>query len=164
MVHFYGRTAEARICDPQHPERIFQWLIDETDDPHGNKIRYHYKAREQRQRAGADLTRDHQTNRYPCRIEYGNTGAGDDERFAIQVVFDYGEFSLDDPDAAPGPWALRPDPFSSYRSGFEIRTLRRCRNILIYHGFADQFGGRPSSPGRLRSSTRRPRWRLRRRR
>jgi hypothetical protein len=25
----------------------------------------------------------------------------------------------------------RPDPFSDYRAGFEIRTSRRCRSILL---------------------------------
>ena len=29
--------------------------------------------------------------------------------------------------------ADRPDPFSSYRSGFEIRTYRRCKRVLMFH-------------------------------
>ena len=44
------------------------------------------------------------------------------------------------PLAAPIPtpdqaWPVRPDPFSSYRSGFEVRTYRRCRRVLMFHHF-----------------------------
>jgi RHS repeat-associated protein len=54
------------------------------------------------------------------------------------VVFDYGEH---DP-AAPRPdedrsWSLRQDPFSSYRSTFEVRTYRLCRRVLMFHSFAE---------------------------
>ena len=30
---------------------------------------------------------------------------------------------------------MRPDPFSSYRAGFEVRTYRRCRRVLLFHDF-----------------------------
>lgn len=32
-------------------------------------------------------------------------------------------------------WDYRMDPFSSYRSGFEVRTTRICRRVLIFHHF-----------------------------
>ena len=35
---------------------------------------------------------------------------------------------------------VRPDPFSSFRSGFELRTLRRCSNILMIHHFKELEG------------------------
>ncbi|HYH81168.1 MAG TPA: SpvB/TcaC N-terminal domain-containing protein, partial [Longimicrobium sp.] len=144
-VHWYGRTADSRIADPADPGRVFQWLLDETVDARGNRCRYGYRAED-----GANLPadpceagRDHRANRYPATIEYGNYFAGGVERFAFRLVFDYGERSLDDPEAPPGTWAARPDPFSSYRSGFELRTLRLCRTILLYHCFHDRFGGVP---------------------
>jgi hypothetical protein len=37
-------------------------------------------------------------------------------------------------------WAVRRDPFSTYRSGFEIRTYRLCRRILMFHRFPDELG------------------------
>ena len=40
------------------------------------------------------------------------------------------------------PWAVRPDPFSSHRAGFEVRTYRRCRRVLMFHRF-DELGSEP---------------------
>lgn len=122
-LHVFGRTGTARIFDPEQPRRIFQWLLEEVRDAHGNEIRYHYSADDE-SRAGHDL----RANRYVSEIEYGNYFADGEERFAFQVVFDHG---------------ARPDAFSSYRSGFEIRTARRCEQIRIYHRFDDRLGGAP---------------------
>ncbi len=78
-----------------------------------------------------------------------------DEDWMFEVVFDYDEGHYEeiplDPDrpeseqhrfvrasASSGrPWAVRPDPFSSYRAGFEVRTYRRCRRILMFHHIPD---------------------------
>jgi hypothetical protein len=35
-------------------------------------------------------------------------------------------------------WEVRPDAFSSYRAGFEVRTYRRCFNILLFHHFPEE--------------------------
>ncbi|MEO8157223.1 MAG: toxin TcdB middle/N-terminal domain-containing protein [Betaproteobacteria bacterium] len=35
---------------------------------------------------------------------------------------------------------MRQDPFSSYRAGFEVRTYRLCRRVLMFHHFADELG------------------------
>jgi RHS repeat-associated protein len=145
QTHWYGRSDNSRIFDPEQPGRVFQWLLDETQDALGNKIIYRYKPEndENLQPAIYETGRDHSANRYISTIDYGNYLALSVEHFAFRIAFDYGEFSLEHPDAPAGKWELRPDPFSSYRSGFEIRTLRRCKNILIYHCFHDQFGGKP---------------------
>ena len=37
-----------------------------------------------------------------------------------------------------GPWTLRPDPFSIYRAGFEVRTYRRVQRLLFFHNFPDE--------------------------
>ena len=66
------------------------------------------------------------------------------------VVIDYGEFDEECPkfeDSAP--WCYRKDPFSSYRSGFEIRTYRLCRRILMFHNFPTE----PMQDNYLVSST-----------
>jgi RHS repeat-associated protein len=38
-------------------------------------------------------------------------------------------------------WAARPDAFSSHRAGFEVRTHRRCRRVLLFHRFAELGAG-----------------------
>jgi RHS repeat-associated protein len=71
----------------------------------------------------------------------------------FEVVFDYdqGHYREDAADqeqrilahASPGAvctWPVRKDPFSSYRSGFEIRTCRLCRRVLMFHHFRDELG------------------------
>ncbi|MGA7391183.1 MAG: SpvB/TcaC N-terminal domain-containing protein [Terrimicrobiaceae bacterium] len=34
-------------------------------------------------------------------------------------------------------WSAGPDPFSTYRPGFEVRIYRRCRRVLMFHRFAE---------------------------
>jgi RHS repeat-associated protein len=69
----------------------------------------------------------------------------------FEVVFDYGDHDFDipkpnddsskKPDGSPSyPWQLRLDPFSTYRSGFEIRTYRRCQRVLMFHHFPGETG------------------------
>jgi hypothetical protein len=70
-----------------------------------------------------------------------DTGAG----WLFEVRFDYGELDEGDPTGQPEkPWLYRPDAFSSYRSGFEVRTCRRCERVLMLHHIPDQ----PVSPDR----------------
>jgi hypothetical protein len=76
----------------------------------------------------------------------------------FEVVFDYGEghrtdllldptrseaeqhrFVLAQKDAV-ALWPARQDPFSSYRTGFEVRTYRLCRQVLMFHHFPDELG------------------------
>lgn len=57
----------------------------------------------------------------------------------FEVRFDYGELDEADPTGSPEqPWLYRPDAFSSYRSGFEVRTCRRCERVLMLHHIPDQ--------------------------
>ena len=42
--------------------------------------------------------------------------------------------------SATQPWPARQDPFSRYRSGFDIRTYRLCRQVLMFHHFVDELG------------------------
>jgi hypothetical protein len=37
-------------------------------------------------------------------------------------------------------WPARPDPFSTYRANFEVRTYRLCRRVLMFHHFAGELG------------------------
>ncbi|HKM53948.1 MAG TPA: SpvB/TcaC N-terminal domain-containing protein, partial [Isosphaeraceae bacterium] len=78
----------------------------------------------------------------------------DTAEWMFEVVFDYGDehYQQEPPDeegrifvrASTAPatghcWPARKDPFSSYRSGFEIRTYRLCRRVLMFHHFPDEL-------------------------
>ncbi|VVB65065.1 Salmonella virulence plasmid 65kDa B protein [uncultured archaeon] len=79
------------------------------------------------------------------------------EGWMFELVFDYGEghyalMPLDEtksekeqhrfvqassPTPATWIWAVRSDPFSSYRAGFEVRAYRRCQRVLMFHRFRE---------------------------
>ncbi len=40
----------------------------------------------------------------------------------------------------PENWPIREDAFSTFRPGFEVRTLRRCRRVLMLHHFVELSG------------------------
>jgi RHS repeat-associated protein len=168
LLTLYGKDASARIYDPADPSRIFSWLICETRDTKGNAVIYCHKAEDgaqadltsppERNRGGPKDPR-RAVNRYPKRIRYANRVPlldtdGQRPRFltkdqldhadwCFEVVFDYGEHDLKAPmpDETKGPaWLRRPDPFSTYRPGFEVRTYRLCRRILMFHHFPREPG------------------------
>jgi hypothetical protein len=71
----------------------------------------------------------------------------------FEVVFDYGEghyreVERDDEHRSlvsasaecEGAWTARRDPFSTFRSGFEIRTYRLCHRVLMFHHFPEELG------------------------
>lgn len=155
IITLFGKTETARIANPDNPLQIFEWLVEESSDSSGNKIAYEYK-----QENGANVSpeiyevnRSYTAKRYIHGIKYGNyfpEGPSGAEAFAFEVIFDYGEYdlsNLDQPDSNPyvpsGEWKERADPFSSYRSGFEIRTFRLCRSILMFHHFPEELGAIP---------------------
>ena len=164
LLTLYGKDGNSRIADADDPQRIFTWLICETRDDKGNALLYEYKSEDG---AGVNLTHAHErnrgdrddphrkTNRYLKRIRYGNrlpllNDAGRRPRFLtdddvqnagwmFDVVFDYGEHDTDAPKPGDaGEWIFRSDPFSTYRAGFEVRTTRLCRRILMFHHFPDE--------------------------
>jgi RHS repeat-associated protein len=85
-----------------------------------------------------------------CHIEPHDL---DRTHWLFEVVFDYGENHYCEEasaeperklarasEAAETNWLGRRDPFSSYRSGFEVRTHRLCRRVLMFHHFPDELG------------------------
>jgi virulence plasmid B protein len=98
------------------------------------------------------LLRQITANRYPKRIHYGNRtpyyardGTPLPTDWCFHVVFDYGEHDCTNPRPEEDTtWTARPDPFSSYRSGFEIRTYRTCQRVLMFHHFPDELDAQPS--------------------
>ena len=137
----YGHSPDARIADPDDDTRVFQWLIEESYDDKGNVILYRYK---QEDDAGVDKAlpqernRSAYANRYLKRIFYGNqtprTAGMQPEDCHFEIVFDYGEHDAGNPSSVEtGPWWGRRDPFSNHRAGFEIRTYRLCRRVMMFH-------------------------------
>jgi len=161
VLTLYGADHRSRIADPEDPRRIFSWLICESRDDRGNAIVYDYRAEDgagidlarlcERNRGGRD-DRRRTANRYLKRVRYANrvplldahgarprlvgSEAREDAGWMMELVFDYGEHDADLPTPeVQGSWACRPDPFSSYRAGFEVRTSRLCRRTLMFHHF-----------------------------
>ena len=158
----FGNDPDARVADPTDPTRVFKWLLTESYDDKGNWAVHRYKPEDS---SGVDASQAHEANRtvqgrganrYLTDIYYGNRASHlaqtDPTRadWMFRVVFDYGEghyaeaapdaggdtYAQAWADAPPGaPWGLRQDPFSTFRSGFEVRTYRLCRRVLMFHLF-----------------------------
>ncbi|WP_232442242.1 SpvB/TcaC N-terminal domain-containing protein [Burkholderia ubonensis] len=63
------------------------------------------------------------------------------DAWLFEAVFDYGEHDANAPSPHDaGIWPARPDPFSSYRAGFEVRTYRSCQRVLMFHHFPAEAG------------------------
>ncbi len=146
----YGVSDAARIADPADRSRVFQWLIEERRDVYGNVISFEYAPEDG---AGVDFNTPFEqgrggggfAQRYLKRVLYCNDEPGVAAAFRMQLVFDYGEHDDDAPEPEPTAgrnWLPRPDPFSANRAGFEVRTYRLCRRVLMFHEF-DELGSEP---------------------
>src|SRR6266487_1992924 len=157
VTTLYGFDEHSRITDPTDPRKIFSYLICPTFDDKGNLTVYRYMAENG---TGVNHAQAHEANRsdgdrsaqcYLQSITYGNvqpyfpdwlptspdTPLPTDWYF--EVIMDYGDHSPDLPTPVPDQlWPVRPDPFSSYRAGFEVRTYRRCRRVLLFHHFPNE--------------------------
>lgn len=122
LTSFYGTPASAdrdpaALADPDQGGRVFAWKLSRTADPFGNRIDYLYE-RDAEQSDGP-----HRWDQvYLSEIRYADYGDPANPQLLVRVRFLYEQ---------------RPDPFSEYRAGFEIRTVRRCTRIEV-HTQADQ--------------------------
>lgn len=158
-THVFGRTAGCRIADPDHPTRVFRWLLERSYDDRGNVAEYEYKQEDlagvdplavcERNRAEGScgqrhIKRIYYGNRTPYDLAHAGRAHGeesDEERedFLFVAAFDYGEHdatepSLFDDRAEDAPeWSHREDAFSTHRQGFELRTRRLCERVLMFH-------------------------------
>ncbi len=148
ITTLYGSTDESRIVDPSDETRIFSWLICESFDDKGNAIVYEYVDENDHNvdhGQANERNRERTANRYLKRIKYGNRVSRliqpdlTQLSWLFEVVFDYGDHDLAVPlrDEPGKLWPVRGDPFSSYRAGFEVRTYRLCRRILMFHHFSE---------------------------
>ena len=155
ITTLYGKRDDARVADPADPTRIFSWLACESYDDKGNALLFRYKPEDA---SNVDQTAPHERNRlianqFPQRylksVRYGNRTPrleGEDltvrDDWLFEVVFDYGEHDQASPTTKElRTWPVRQDPFSSFRSTFEVRTYRLCRRALMFHHFPDELAG-----------------------
>ncbi|WP_050787615.1 SpvB/TcaC N-terminal domain-containing protein [Rhodococcus jostii] len=154
VTTIFGYDDNSRIADPNDARRVFSYLIQLTFDDTGNATHYTYVPDDAR---GVDPGAAHEANRddsqrrnqrYLKTIRYGNfqpyfadwSDEGSDDPLPadwhFRIVLDYGDHDDDAPTPERDtPWPMRPDPFSNYRAGFEVRTSRRCRRVLLFHHF-----------------------------
>lgn len=167
VTTLFGRSPDCRIADPDDPTRIFQWLPELSFDDKGSVTVFEYKKEDAEGFSGelpdrnrfAENGRLLFTNLYLKRVKYGNTAAFypnenanppfdpplPPDSWHFELVLDYGDHQTDTP--APQPdrsWTLRPDPFSSYRGGFEIRTCRLLKRALMFHRFPELNNDKPT--------------------
>ncbi|MFL9482878.1 SpvB/TcaC N-terminal domain-containing protein [Chitinophagaceae bacterium LWZ2-11] len=157
ITSLFGKNTESRIADPADDKRIFEWLLEFSFDDKGNCVYYEYKPENDqglphtlhnKNRKDSNLL---YTNTYLKRVLYGirtpyqNNGeiySKNKSDYFFENVFDYGEH--DDLNASFNEvkeWDFRTDAFSEYRPGFEIRTTRLCKRVLLYHHFEELTNG-----------------------
>ncbi len=148
---------------------IYEYAPENDADVDGSQANERNRMRS----AGRYLKRIKYGNRTPNRDQ--NTWEPLDpaglaaDTWMFEVVFDYDEGHYEEVDLDPArpeaeqhrlaraaaaagrAWAVRPDPFSSYRAGFEMRTYRRCRRILMFHHIPDLPTGEKGYDGLVRS-------------
>jgi RHS repeat-associated protein len=150
---------------PEDSARIFE-------DTQGQTVAW---AHERNRTAGTRAA-----NRYIKRIRYGNRVSNRDPDgdpidpatltdWMFDVVFDYGDghfaplppsngqafVSATMTSTAGTTWPARQDPFSTFRSGFDLRTYRLCQRVLMFHHFPQELG-RPDYLVRSTEFTYRP--------
>ncbi|WP_295720785.1 SpvB/TcaC N-terminal domain-containing protein [Mucilaginibacter sp.] len=155
ITTIFGYTATCRIANPRDDLKIFEWFPEFTYDDKGNCALYEYKKEN-----GTEIPiAPHNYNRlngntafsntYLKRLYTGNKTPYNNtdknfpatSQFMFETLFDYGENDQNNipfEEIQPSKWPFRKDAFSSYRSGFEIRTCRLCHRVLLYHRF-DKF-------------------------
>lgn len=160
-----GRNTRSRIMSGT---KIFSWLCCEWYDCLGNARVYEYKAENGEGVDLAQVNEMNRSEeargaqQYLKRVRYGNRTpvAAEDRRSApstsmspakklgvkdwmFSLVFDYGEYDWANPtaDETEGMlWQCREDAFSSFKAGFEVRTYRLVRRVLMFHHFVEELG------------------------
>ena len=156
---YMGFDPGSQVADPDNARHVFSSQICRTWDDKGNVAVYHYTPENDAGIATAAAneanrtTETRQSQRYLKSVTYGNlqpyfpqwTPPGNPTSlpadWAFQLVVDYGDHSAAAPTPVPDQaWPVRPDAFSTRRSGFEVRTYRRVSRLLLFHNFPNETG------------------------
>ena len=157
VTTLFGWSAASRIFNPKDANKIFEWLPEFVFDDKGNCAHYIYKKEND---AGFNDSLLHNRNRfengsitytnlYLEKVLYGNKNPyknfsnpfPPETDYFFQTIFDFGEYNTNAPFDKINSWNYRKDTFSMYRSGFEIRTTRLCKRVLLFHCFSELPGG-----------------------
>jgi|CXWL01.1.fsa_nt_gi RHS repeat-associated protein len=153
----FGWSENSIISHPEDAKTIYEWLPEFVFDDKGNCSHYLYKKEDNK---GLDPNLIHNNNRikgnkltytnlYLEKVLYGNKTPYKkfndpfpaEADYFFQTVFDYGEYDTNAPFNKINDWQFRSDAFSDYKSGFEIRTTRLCKRVLLFHNFSELPGG-----------------------
>ncbi|HCU0429606.1 TPA: virulence protein [Serratia marcescens] len=150
QMHLLGYDKKARITDPDNPSHVARWLLCASVNAVGEQIWYEWQSEDDMGCEIAEL-QAHQgatAQRYLQAVHYGNLVAA--RTFAnlstdnvaaagwlFVLVLDYGERSAK-PEVIPTfetieVWPIRQDCFSSLEYGFDVRTRRLCRQVIMFH-------------------------------
>jgi RHS repeat-associated protein len=154
-VSIFGENDGSRIVDDTiSTRRIFSWMLTRSYDSWGNAIEYEYKQEDGNGLADASgalplWEQNRPANvrcrqKYPKVIRYGNLTCARDAdtwlptqwpiQWMFHIIFDYGDHEELEPTLSGKPlWPVRRDVFSSMSAGFEMRSYRLCRRILMFH-------------------------------
>ena len=111
LISIYDQT----VANPENRSAIFAWHLGKTIDPFGNEIIYEY---ERELVLSTNAAQPHSYDQlYLSSIRYAQYFENTVKKYLCEVHFSYEE---------------RPDAFSVYRQGFEMRTTRRCKSIETY--------------------------------
>ncbi|MEK5203283.1 SpvB/TcaC N-terminal domain-containing protein [Bacillus sp. FSL R10-2789] len=157
VTTLFGWSSASKISDPKDVNKIFAWFPEFVFDDKGNCAYYTYKKEDD---IGFDTSLLHNRNRtengnvtytnlYLEKVLYGNKTPyrslndtyPNENDYLFQTIFDYGEYDTNAPYTKINDWDVRTDPFSEYKAGFEIRTMRLCKRILLFHYFSELPGG-----------------------
>lgn len=146
----FGWTDNSVISNPADPSKIYKWFPEFVVDDKGNSTQYIYKKENE---IGFNPDLIHHKNRYKNnaitytnlyidKILYGNKTPYQlgqafpiETDYMFQTVFDYGTVLPNQSPDIMNEWDFRPDAFSNYKAGFEIRTTRLCKRVLLFHVF-----------------------------
>lgn len=125
LISLYGNSNSkgkdvSAIANPQNRKNVFAWKLTETKDTFGNRILYSYLR-------DSDNTFDQLYLEEIRYVDYEDEGT---EKFLITVKFKYDDIPGHYEDSIPDTRRIYPS--SDYRSGFEIKTAKRCKAIEIY--------------------------------
>jgi len=156
VTTLFGWSDASRIADPHDGNRIFEWLPEFVFDDKGNCTHYIYKKEDNKgfnpfllhNRNRVENGNITYTNLYLEKVLYGNKPPykkfsdpfPSETDYLFQTVFDYGEYDQNAPYTKINYWDFRLDSFSEYKAGFEIRTTRLCKRVLLFHYFAELPG------------------------
>lgn len=157
VTTLFGWSDASRIFDPKDVNKIFEWLPEFVFDDKGNCAHYIYKKEDDK---GLNPSLLHNKNRiengniiytnlYLEKVLYGNKKPykkfndplPSETDYLFQTIFDYGEYNTNAPYDKINTWNFRKDAFSEYKAGFEIRTTRLCKRVLLFHYFSELPGG-----------------------